>query len=182
VSQEPAAKPAAPESQPAATKGRRMGLANPVVMAKDREVYGAELTLKDDTKLPEILKDPKAFVGKKIRVSAVIQGVCQKKGCWMVVKDGDAQTQVKFHDYSFFVPLDVEGRTCVVEGTAKETVVTEAWRRHYAEDAGKSKEEIEKIKGDEKTVMLIVEAVEIGPPAKKADAKAAESKPAEKKN
>lgn len=170
-------KPATPESRASAdAKGRRMGLAVPIVMEKDREVYGAEIQLKETTKLGDVIKNPEQFVGKKIRVSAVIEGVCQKKGCWMNVKDGDARSQVKFTDYGFFVPLDAAGRAVIVEGIAKETVLTEAWRRHYAEDAGKSKEEIEKIKGSELVVMIVADAVEI-----RGGASAAESKPVEKK-
>lgn len=174
---DPKAKPGIPETRVSdAAKGRRMGEAKPLVMEKDREVYGNELQFKENTKLADVLKDPKAFVGRKIRVTGVIDGVCQKRGCWMNVKDGDSKTFVKFTDYAFFVPLDVAGRNVVIEGTPKEQEVSEAMRRHYAQDAGKSKEEIEKIKGSETTVMLVVDAVEIGAAAKIDAPKAAESR------
>jgi Domain of unknown function (DUF4920) len=179
--QDPKAKPAGAESRPSAeSKPRRMGLAVPVLIEKDREVYGNELQFKETTKLAEVLKDPKSYAGRKVRVSGEIDSVCQKKGCWVVLKDGDARTQVTFTDYSFFVPLDVAGRKVSIEGIAKEKEIPEAMRRHYAQDAGKSKEEIEKIKGPEKTIVFVVDAIEIGPAAK-ADATKAESKPAEKK-
>jgi Domain of unknown function (DUF4920) len=174
---DPKAKPAGPESRPSAqAKDRRMGEAVPVLMEKDREVYGAELQFKEETKLAEVLKDPKSFEGRKVRVSGVIDSVCQKRGCWIILKDGDARTQVKFQGYGFFVPFDVAGRKVSVEGVAKETEISEKMRRHYAEDAGKSKEEIEKIKGPEKAVMFVVDCVEI-----REAAKATESKPVEKK-
>ena len=59
--------------------------------------------------------------------------------------DNEEETMVRFKDYGFFMPLDSKDRTVIVEGKAfvKETPVDEL--RHYAEDAGKSKEEIEKI-------------------------------------
>src|SRR5262245_7573522 len=83
-------KPQAAESKPAAAqKDRRMGLATPIVMTKEREVYGAELTLKEETKLADIAKDPKAYEGRKVRVTGAIEDVCQKKGCFMYLKDGD---------------------------------------------------------------------------------------------
>jgi hypothetical protein len=174
--------PAKAESRPSAdAKGRRMGEAVPIVIEKDREVYGAELQFKESTKLADILKDPKSYSDRKVRVDATIDSVCQKRGCWMILKDGDARTQVKFQGYGFFVPFDVAGRKVSIEGQAKETELSEAMRRHYAQDAGKSKEEIEKIKGPEKAVMFIADAVEIGPVATKADAAKAESKPVEKK-
>jgi hypothetical protein len=179
LAQDPAPKakePAATDTKPSIEPARRLGEAKPLVMEKDREVYGAELQLKETTKLEDIVKNPKEYAGRKLRVSGVIEGVCQKRGCWMNIKDGDAHTKVTFTGYGFFVPFDVAGRNVIVECTAIEKDIPEAMRRHYAQDAGKSKEEIEKIKGSEKGVMLTADAVEIGAPAK-----AAESKPAEKK-
>lgn len=160
VEKKPESKTEAPkaESQPA----RKLGLAKPIVMEKDREVYGSEVKMKDATKLADVLKDPKAFEGKKIKVNAEIESVCLKKGCWMNVKDGDQKATVKFKDYKFFVPLDVDGRVVAFEAVPQVKLVTEAMRRHYAEDAGKSKEEIEKIKGDETQVIFMAEAVEVG--------------------
>jgi hypothetical protein len=185
AAQEPAAKPkdpAAPAESRAVAKDRRMGLAKPIVMTKEREVYGAELTLKENTKLVDIMKDPKAYEGKKVRVSGIIGDVCQKKGCFMYLNEGDTKAQVKFIDYSFFVPLDAAGRTVTVEAVPQVTVHSEARRRHYAEDQGLPKSEIEKIKGDQTVVVLMAEAVEIREAASKADAaKSAESKPAAKK-
>ena len=54
---------------------------------------------------------------------------------------------VKTKDHAFFMPLNIVGRTVVVEGTASAQQVTEAKRRHLAADAGKSKKEQQKIKG-----------------------------------
>lgn len=71
--------------------------------------------------------------------------VCSKKGCWMKLDMGnDKEVMVRFKDYGFFMPLNAEGEV-VVNGKAfvNETSVDEL--RHYAEDAGKSKEEIAKI-------------------------------------
>jgi len=49
---------------------------------------------------------------------------------------------VKFKDYGFFMPLDASGNTAIMRGRAykEETSVDEL--RHYAEDEGKSAEEI----------------------------------------
>ncbi len=72
---------------------------------------------------------------------------CTKKGCWMDTKLADGSTmKVRFIDYSFFVPTHgLEGKKAVLEGTVRREVTDVAALRHYAEDAGKSKEEIEKI-------------------------------------
>jgi hypothetical protein len=71
--------------------------------------------------------------------------------------------RVRFRDYACFVPLDVSGRPAIVEGTAKVSVVTEAERRHLAEDAGRTAAEIDAIRGDETVVQVIADAVEILP-------------------
>ncbi|MBT8195608.1 MAG: DUF4920 domain-containing protein [Bacteroidia bacterium] len=80
---------------------------------------------------------------EKIKVTGEVSAVCKKKGCWMKMNMGDADDmRITFKDYGFFVPLDCDGKTAIMEGKAfiQETSVDDL--RHYAEDAGKSKEEI----------------------------------------
>lgn len=78
-----------------------------------------------------------------VKFASKINEVCSKKGCWMKLPlEGEAETMVRFKDYGFFMPLNSAGREVIVEGKAfvKETSVEEL--RHYAEDAGKSADEI----------------------------------------
>jgi hypothetical protein len=94
------------------------------------------------------------------KVEGTVESVCKMKGCWMKVKTADGQTmRVTFKDYGFFVPKDIEGRTVVFEGQAKQTVTPVAQLRHYAEDAGKSKEEIANITQDEKAITFVADGV-----------------------
>ena len=80
------------------------------------------------------------------KVTGVVESVCQVKGCWMKVKMDNGQTmRVTFKDYGFFVPKDIAGKTIVFEGNAKTKTTSVDELRHYAEDAGKSKDEIAKI-------------------------------------
>lgn len=82
----------------------------------------------------------------KVKLTGTINEVCQKKGCWMTMNIGNDKTmQVRFKDYAFFVPKDASGKTVVVEGVAFTDTTSVADLQHYAEDAGKSKEEIAKI-------------------------------------
>ena len=86
-----------------------------------------------------------------IKVKATINEVCSNKGCWMKLDLGNEQeVMVRFKDYGFFVPLDATGEV-VINGKAyvSETSVEEL--KHYAEDAGKSSEEIAMIDKAEKT-------------------------------
>lgn len=79
----------------------------------------------------------------KTKIEAEIITCCQKKGCWVQVDIGnDELMRVTFKDYGFFMPLDCPGRTAIMEGKAYYETVSVDMVRHYAEDAGKSAEEI----------------------------------------
>ena len=76
-----------------------------------------------------------------------VESVCQAKGCWMNISDGNEKNDifVRFEDYGFFMPKDISGREVVMEGLAYREVTPVDELRHYAEDEGLSKEEIEAI-------------------------------------
>lgn len=88
---------------------------------------------------------------------------CTKKGCWMDVKMADGTPmKVTFKDYGFFVPTaGLEGKKAVVKGYAVKEVTDVATLRHYAEDAGKSKEECEKITEAESNWSFVADGVVI---------------------
>lgn len=96
-----------------------------------------------------------------LSVRAMVKEVCQKKGCWMILTDGKSSVRVTFKDYGFFVPKDLAGHLVVVEGVLSEEVLTEDEARHYAEDAGKTKREIDKIKGDQRELSFEATGVRI---------------------
>lgn len=94
-----------------------------------------------------------------VKVSAKINEVCQMKGCWMKLDLGsDQDVMVTFKDYGFFMPLNAEGEV-IINGKAflKETSVDDL--RHYAEDAGKTAEEIAAITQPEKTFAFEADGV-----------------------
>ncbi|CAM1351849.1 DUF4920 domain-containing protein [Tenacibaculum insulae] len=94
-----------------------------------------------------------------VKFASTIGEVCTKKGCWMVLPVGEEKTMVRFKDYGFFMPLDSKDSEVIVAGKAfvKETSVDEL--RHYAEDAGKTKEEIEKITEPKKEFSFLAHGV-----------------------
>lgn len=82
----------------------------------------------------------------RVKLKTQIKEVCQKKGCWMNVAIGqEDEMTVRFKDYGFFVPKDAAGKEVIFEGLAFRDTTSVADLRHYAEDAGKTPEEIEKI-------------------------------------
>ncbi|WP_400080589.1 DUF4920 domain-containing protein [Winogradskyella sp. R77965] len=93
------------------------------------------------------------------KMRAKINEVCSAKGCWMTLDmDGENEVMVKFKDYGFFMPLNAEGEV-VVNGKAFVSEVSVEELRHYAEDAGKSKEEIEAITEPKRTYSFEADGV-----------------------
>ena len=81
-----------------------------------------------------------------LKFASSINEVCKSKGCWMKLDLGDEQeSMVRFTDYGFFMPLDSDNKEVIVEGRAYVTEISVKEQQHYAEDAGKSEEEISKI-------------------------------------
>lgn len=99
-----------------------------------------------------------------IKVKGKVSEVCQVKGCWMDIVSDDASKpamKVKFKDYAFFMPKDLAGKQVVVNGYAFTEVTSVEELKHMAEDAKKSKEEIEKITAPAKELKFMASGVEI---------------------
>lgn len=79
-------------------------------------------------------------------ISGKVLEVCKMEGCWLRLDDGSEQgIFVRMKDHEFTVPKDISGKTVYVMGTATKSTTTVKMLQHYAKDAGKSREEIEKI-------------------------------------
>ena len=93
------------------------------------------------------------------KMKGTIAEVCSKKGCWMKLDMGnDKEVRVTFKDYGFFMPLNATGEV-VINGKAfvSETSVDDL--KHYAEDAGKTAEEIAAITEPERTLAFEADGV-----------------------
>ena len=124
--------------------------------------YGEELTDAKAIKATNLGKTMDGKEAMKMKLKGEIAEVCQMKGCWMTVATGDGQTiRVTFKDYGFFVPKDAAGKKTVIEGEVKMETVDVATLKHYAEDAGKSKEEIAAITEPETKLTFVASGVEI---------------------
>lgn len=90
----------------------------------------------------------------EVKVTGKVVEVCKAEGCWLRMETANGPMLIKMKDHAFLVPLSMNGKTIVAEGTAtlKETSVE--MLRHYAEDAGKSKAEIEAIKEPKKEITM----------------------------
>jgi hypothetical protein len=121
--------------------------------------YGAGTTAEGAISINQLdskLSDNK-YNGK---VTGKVAEVCQEKGCWMKVEKADGEkVMVKFKDYKFFMPKDIVGKEVVLDGEAQVKEVSVKQLQHYAKDAGKSEQEIKKIKESKKELQFVAKGV-----------------------
>ena len=72
-----------------------------------------------------------------VQVRGTIGPVCQKRGCWMMLQDGEQKARVIMAGGAFSVPRDGTGKAATVEGTIKTKTLSAAQVAHLAEDEGK---------------------------------------------
>jgi len=127
------------------------------------KLFGTKLSENQAVSKEEIYKSYNTLkIGDTLNVkfTSTINEVCSKKGCWMKLPlTENEKVMVRFKDYGFFMPLDSQGKEVIVEGKAFVKVTSVDELRHYAEDAGKSKEEIEKITEPKKEMAFLAHGV-----------------------
>lgn len=83
---------------------------------------------------------------KSLRVKGTILEVCQHSGCWITMDIGDGEVlMVNVLDHAYGLPKDAAGKDVWVEGVAVRELIQVDMLKHYAEDAGRSQEEIDAI-------------------------------------
>ena len=121
-------------------------LAIPAGALADLEAFGDGVELETATPIRDIVKDPKAWEGKTVRVEGTVHGVCAKKGCWMELesRDGDL-LRVKVEDDVIVFPREAAGRWAAAQGKVEVQELTreqyEGWLRHLAEENGETFDE-----------------------------------------
>ncbi|WP_210464623.1 DUF4920 domain-containing protein [Rufibacter roseolus] len=130
--------------------------------AQPVKTFGTKITTKNAiaaTQLPTMLETQDSA---KATIAANVLEVCQAKGCWMkVALDGQEPMRVTFKNYAFFMPKNIVGKEVVFEGVAFRDTVSVADQRHFAEDAGKSKEEIAAINKPKATITFVASGVQV---------------------
>lgn len=94
--------------------------------AQSQKSYGKPLTLTEKTPISAILKDPKAFNGKRVQVEGTIVEVCETRGCWIRIASDKEFESIRFkvEDGVITFPLDARGKTAVAEGVVAVTTLT----------------------------------------------------------
>ncbi|MBS4042446.1 MAG: DUF4920 domain-containing protein [Chitinophagaceae bacterium] len=97
-------------------------------------------------------------LGTEKTMEVVVEGevveVCKAEGCWLKIKAADKNIMVKMKDHKFLVPVEMKGKTIAIKGIAENKVTSVEMLKHYAEDANKSKEEIDAIKEPKQEIVI----------------------------
>lgn len=130
------------------------------VVEVQNATYGMEITEEGARAASSILEALAGSDSVKTKIVGTIEKVCQVKGCWMTMRVNDEQSMhVSFKDYGFFVPKDIDGKETVIEGYAYMETMSVDDLKHYAEDEGKSQEEIDAITEPETNLSFVADGV-----------------------
>lgn len=124
--------------------------------AESGMTFGAKTTLAGASKvdeLPTILAKAGAD-GGEVKVIGKVVEVCKAEGCWIKMETASGPMMIKMKDHAFVVPLSLNGKSVVVEGSATMKEISVEMLKHYAEDAGKSKAEIAAITAPKTEIVM----------------------------
>jgi hypothetical protein len=122
--------------------------------------FGAEMPALGETQsLKQAIATNVTDADDMLKIEGQITEVCQAKGCWMILVDGDTYARVTFEDYGFFVPMETSMQRSVVYGTLTEHVLSGEQAEHYAQDAG-AKSTL-KLTGEVKEYSIVARSVQL---------------------
>jgi hypothetical protein len=108
----------------------------PIAVVDGNPVYGVEMPAGDAVNIGSALQNVAGYADKPTKFSGKITQVCQTKGCWLVLAEGDSFARVMFGKHDFYIPKDTTGRA-VVYGTLTVKDLDEKTAKHLADDAGR---------------------------------------------
>ena len=111
-----------------------------------QSTYGDKTTVDGAIPASAITSKMQGHRSLAVKLKGIVTSVCQKEGCWLLLDiGGEKMMRVRFKDHAFVVPKNISGKTVVLDGRAYTSTTSVDMLRHYAMDAGKSMDEIEKI-------------------------------------
>ncbi len=107
----------------------------PVAVVDGNPVYGVAMPAGDAIDIKAALSNVDTYADKSNKFSGRIAKVCQTKGCWLVLANGETHARVMFGKHDFYIPKDTTGNA-VVYGELTVKDIDEKMAKHFAEDAG----------------------------------------------
>lgn len=141
-------------------------LAASLAAAAGATTYGQPLTLKETTKVSDILANPEKYDGKRVKIEGPVVDVCQMRGCWIkIAGDQDFESiTFKVDDGVITFPMSARGKSAVVEGVVSVTTQSVEEQKkhgeHLAKEQGKTFDPAS-VKGPKTVIMLRGEGAEI---------------------
>jgi hypothetical protein len=124
--------------------------------------YGKKFSITELEDYSSLKKEISDFNKKDVKIEGEILSSCPMKGCWIKIRSEEDTILVRFKDYGFFVPKNgIDGDRAIVNGKISLETLSVEQLRHYAEDAGKSQEEINKIKDPQVSLTFLADGVYI---------------------
>jgi len=125
--------------------------------------YGEEISAESclsAVEMEERFKNLKPGDTIEVSFKTKVNSVCKNKGCWMTLDlPQEEDVMVKFKDYGFFVPKDIEEKEVIVSGKAYIAEISVDEQRHYAEDNGQSAAEVAAITQPKQTLSFMADGV-----------------------
>lgn len=137
-------------------------------MAQSTKDFGKPLTLKAKTPISSILKDPKAYEGKRVQVEGTIVEVCEERGCWIRIASDKEFEAIRFkvQDGVISFPMEAKGKLALAEGVVTITNLTREQAVEQAREMAKergtlAKFDPSKIKGPVTDVQITGEGARV---------------------
>lgn len=125
-----------------------------------QEHFGSKITAEGAITIEQLDAQLKEKDKVEAKVTGKVSAICKAMGCWMKMeRPGGQAMMVKMKDHKFYLPKDCEGKTAIIEGVASHKTTSVEMLKHYAEDEGKSQEEIDAIKEPKEEVIFIASGV-----------------------
>jgi hypothetical protein len=136
------------------------------LLAGEATRYGRPLTVKEVTRVSDILAHPEQYDGKRVKVEGAVVDVCKMRGCWIkIAGDKDYESiQFKVDDGVITFPPSARGKTALVEGVVSVSTQSieeqKTHGEHMAKEQGKAFDP-KTVTGPKTVVMLKGEGAEI---------------------
>ena len=104
--------------------------------------YGNKISQGVIYSVDELLRSPKNFLNKKIKITGSISEVCPMRGCWVQIVSDDLESfiRIKVTDGEIVFPLTAKGKNVIAEGVLAKLEFTEEqaknWKVHLAKEKG----------------------------------------------
>jgi len=110
-------------------------------LAQSTKDYGKPLTLMVKTPISSILKDPKAYEGKRVQVEGTIVEVCEERGCWIRIASDKEFEAIRFkvQDGVITFPMEAKGKVALAEGVVAITNLTREQAVEQAREMAKER-------------------------------------------